>query len=209
MGLVSTVAKRGLMKYRPGEDDLLLQALVAAVGDKGLGVLVHVVAGDLVAGDLAGCQRLAVLGGDDADHVVRNLQDFVGGDGEERRVDAIGSRRNDGDLRPALAAFGQKRPRILERVAFHGLGQHAPAGEGMTVARLHNADVAAVDRRERGLVDGVLPHPKAKMDSRSECVSLQSCLAVQCDDRAIGKGPVLAEEDPLLVDDPDLVLARR
>ena len=76
----------------------------------------------------------------------------------------------------------------------------------MTVARLHNTDVAAVDGRERGLGDGVLPHPKAKMDSRSECVSLQSCLAVQCDDRPIGKGPVLAEEDPLLVDDPDLVL---
>src|SRR5258705_287439 len=53
-----------------GKNHLLLQALAAAGVDKRLRVLKRVVALDGRAGDLTGRERLAFLGGDNADHVV-------------------------------------------------------------------------------------------------------------------------------------------
>jgi hypothetical protein len=97
-----------------GQNHLLLKAFMSAVGDEGLGILIHVVAGNFLARDLARGQRLAVLRCHHPHHVVGNLKHLCGGNLKQRCVDAIGAGRNDGDLRPALAAAREESPRILK-----------------------------------------------------------------------------------------------
>ena len=155
---------------------------------------------------MASSLRLAILSRHHADHVVRNLQHFILAHIEQSRIDAIGSRRNDRDLRPALTAICKKGPRVLKGIAFDGLGQDAPARERMAVASLDDADVALVDGRERLHGIGVLPCPESEVDSRSERIRLQAGLAVQRDNGAVGKSAVFAEQNPLLVDNANLII---
>jgi len=195
----------GIDEVTAGKNHLLLKPLVAAIGDKGLGILVHVVAGNFLAGNFTGGQRLAVLGGDHADHVVGNFEHVGQGYLEQARVDAVGAGRDDGDLRAALAAAGEEAARVLVGGALDGAGQDAAAGERMTVARLDNPDMALVDGGEGNFGDGELPCPQAKVNARGEGVGLQAGLAVEGDDGAVGQGAVFAHQHPLLVDDADLV----
>src|SRR6185437_9890065 len=108
-----------------GEDDLFLQAFVAAGGDEAFGILEEVVAGDLMPGNFARGQRLAVLGGNDADHVVGDFEHVACRHLEERSVDAVGAGRDDGDLRAALAAAGKEGARVLEGAALHRASEYA------------------------------------------------------------------------------------
>jgi len=119
--------KARINEIPPGENHLLLQSLVPARGDKPFSVLVHVVSGDRLACDLPGIQRRAIFGGYNPHLVVGNLQHLGRSHREQAGVDAVSARRNNGNLRPAFAPVGQKHPRVLERVALHRPGQHAPA----------------------------------------------------------------------------------
>ncbi len=58
--------KARIDEVSPGQDHLFLQSLVPAILDKDLAILEHVVAGSLLAGNLAGGKRRAVLGGHNA-----------------------------------------------------------------------------------------------------------------------------------------------
>ena len=134
--------KTRIEKVASAQQHLFLQALEAAVGDERVGVLEYVVVGHFAAGDFAGGQRFAFLGGDDADFVFRNIDHVCQLDVEENRVDPIVARRNQLDLWAALAARGKKVLCVLVRIAFDALGDHAPAGQRFAVVCLDHADFA-------------------------------------------------------------------
>ena len=98
----------------PRQHHLFLQSLVPAGPDKRLAVLEHVVPGNLLARDLPSHQRRSILGRHHSHLVVGNLEHLGRGHCKQTRINSVGPRRNNRNLRPALASISQKRPCILK-----------------------------------------------------------------------------------------------
>jgi hypothetical protein len=109
-------------------------------------------------------------------------------------------------LRAALAAIGKKRARVLKGVAIDMSRDDAPARQRLAVAGLDAADFALRDGQELLPIDLELPRPQTHVKSGRERVRLESGLAVERDDPAVGKPAILAEQNEFLGDDSDRVV---
>ncbi len=182
---------------RAGQEDVLLQAAAAAGVDERLAVLEAVVAVDRRAGEVAGGDGAAVEHGDDADLVDRDLADeqvigrgaelprvVAADDLEERRVDAIGARRDDAHLAAALAAAAQERAGVLEAVALDLAAEDLVGRHRRAVRGDDEGDFSRGDDDERDALHLVEPVPEAEVPARGEEVGLEAGFAVQGDDPA-------------------------
>jgi hypothetical protein len=175
-----------------------------------------VVAGDGGSGELARVDGRAVEGGHDADavgldamhaqqvrrHAVRRCR-LPGDDVEQRGVDAIRARGDDRELAALLAAPGEERARVLERVAGDRTAQDPLAAHGLAVGGHDQPDLTLRDHRHRRLGDGVLPLPVCEVHAGRERLGLVAGLAVEGDQPSDGQRPVRE----LLDHDADLPLA--
>ena len=172
----------------PGQQHLFLQPLETAVTNEQVRVLEHVVAGNLAAGDLAGRQRLAFLGRDDADLVLRDIDRRFETDLEQDRVDPVVARRNDLRLRTALTATVEKRLGILIGIAVHALGDDPTDRQGVAVTCLDDTDLPL---RDIGSIEQ-LYREEQRIDperSRRNHAHLRAALAT-----ALEKRPRILEE---------------
>jgi hypothetical protein len=82
----------------------------------------------------------------------------------------------------------------------------APARKRLAVAGLDAADFTLRDRQELLPIDRELPRPQSHVKSGRESVRLESGLAVERDDPAVGEPAILADQDEFLGDDADRVV---
>jgi hypothetical protein len=186
---------------RARQQDVLLQAAAAAGVDERLAVLEAVVAVDRRAGEVAGGDGTAVQHGDDADLIDRDLADVqiigrgaeaarvvAAHDLEERRVDAIGARREDAHLAAALAAAAQELAGVLEAVARDLAAEDLVRRHGRAVRGDDERDFSRGHDHERHALHLVQPVPEAEVPARREQLGLQAGLAVERTTRPVGSG---------------------
>jgi hypothetical protein len=123
-------------------------------------------------------------------------------DFEERRVDPVRPRGQEGELAPPLSPAPQKSIRILELVAPDLLSQHTLRGHGGAVGRDHESDFPGAHHRQWNPHDLVAPSPQREVDPGVQHPRLITRFAVQSDESAGGK----SRTEPLY-DETRLVLA--
>jgi len=154
-------------------------------------------------GHLAGRYCRAVERGDHAEFVRfdppgRN----VGPDSRKGRIDAIEAGREHRRLAALLSSRGEKLPRVLEVVAGDGGAQDAIHRDRVALAGIHQAEESGGHDNSRNFVDPVDPRPVPAMESRRECIGLNSRLSMQGDNAPVGQAG--AAQSELLHNNPNL-----
>jgi hypothetical protein len=108
--------------------------------DKCLRILKGVVAFHFRAGNLAGVQRFAVFDRDHPHGIDGYLKHLCRRHGKYGRVNPVGSRRYDGDLRAPLSTTLQKGASILKRFAFDPFAEHSSFGQRDSAARFNHSN---------------------------------------------------------------------
>ena len=103
---------------------------------------------------------------------------------EQRRVDAVGARREDAHLAAALAAAAQERLGVLEAVARDLAAEDALGGIGRAVGGDDEGDFSRGHDHERHALHLVQPAPEAEVPARREEIGLQAGLTVERDEPA-------------------------
>src|SRR6185369_8421526 len=131
-------------------EDIDLRPLLAAVFEKGLAALEIGMALDALPEEPPRRDLLTVHGGYDPDLPLVDIDGVPLGDIELVRVDPVFPRRGNLDLRPFLAAVGQKDLTGLKSVMpFDHLGKDPARRDRVAVDRFDDADLAVLDLDKR------------------------------------------------------------
>ncbi len=184
----------GVQVPRAGEEDLFLQAATSAAFQKRLGVLEVLVRGDDLTGDFARVDGATIQRRDDPDRigfhgvdmelfrhqrVVRGME--RGDDGEHRRVDPVGTCREDGELAALLATIKQEGAGVLEVIAEHALGQDPFRRNGRTGIGHDESDFSRRNAEHLDFNHPVLEEPITEMEPRREGIGLITGFALKGD----------------------------
>jgi hypothetical protein len=86
-----------------------------------------------------------------------------------------------------VAPTAEKRPRVLESIAFDVPAKNATHGDRHTVPRFDDTDLSRRDDGESRDLYRVLPRPESKIETRRKRIGLVTSFAVQGDDLAVGE----------------------
>src|SRR5262249_35288981 len=148
------------------------------------------------------------------EELAQPVDDALGNDHEQGRVDGVHALAEDGPLPAALAAgrlallvaeLAQEGASVLKVVARPDPAEGLSWGQGRAVAGVDVADLALRNRDQRRPVDAVLPAPQPEVEAAAQQVGLEAGFATQGDDPAFahrpGSGPELLDHADLLVGD--------
>ena len=150
---------------------------------------------EVAGGDRAAVQRrhdALAVGRHVVDAQLRRRHAVMGGrrrrhDLEQRGVDAVRPRGEEGELAPALAAVLQKRRGVLEAVAHDLAREHAARRDRLAVGGDDERDVTRLHHEHGHAHDAIAPAPDREVPARAQHPGLITGLAVERDHVAGGQ----------------------
>ena len=121
--------------------------------------------GNFLAGYVTCSQPRAVLCGDDTNHVVGDFCDGRGRNLKNLRIDAVGARRDDRELRAAFSPVLKECPCVLIRFTGNFLGKDPSVRDALACSGDHNSKLSVLDGDEWLHLDCKLPGKKPEVQS--------------------------------------------